>query len=264
MDLCNRRVPDIAWHMRRDGELRHVTSAELFAGKRVVAFGLPGAFTPTCSGAHLPRYVDLAPVFRANGVDEILCIAVNDPFVMEAWQREQRAAAITFVPDGNAEFTRRLGLLVDQSAKGLGERSRRYAMVVRDGVIEHAFVEPEAGDDPYSISDADNVLKAIAPDARVPPDIVLFTRTGCRFCMRAERLLRERGLPHEPIVASLRVLRAVSGRQSTPQVFVDGRYIGGCDELERWLGTAQGGLHPARQATLPAPVSQDRGAQVPA
>jgi peroxiredoxin/glutaredoxin len=256
MNLEGRRVPDVTFMVRRSGELVPVTARELFDGRTVVAFALPGAFTPTCSSAHLPRFVDLAPVFREHGVDDILCIAVNDPFVMEAWAAEQHARGITFVPDGNAAFTRELGMLADQSAKGLGLRSRRYALWVRDGTIERAFVEPEEGGDPYSVSDADTVLAAIAPHAKVPPDVVLFTRAGCRFCLRARRLLAERGIPFEEVPASLRVLRAVSGRQSTPQVFVDGQAIGGCDDLEQWLAAHGDGTHEARRHARPAPVAE--------
>lgn len=256
MQLENRRVPEVTFAIRREGELASVSTRQLFGGRTVVAFALPGAFTPTCSSAHLPRFVDLAPVFRSHGVDDILCIAVNDPYVMEAWQTAAGAQGITFVPDGNADFTRRLGMLVDQSAKGLGLRSRRYAFIARDGLIERAFVEPEEGGDPYRVSDADTVLAALAPDATVPPDVVLFVRTGCRFCARARRLLDERGMPHEAVPASLRVLRAVSGRQSTPQVFIDGTYIGGCDALEQWLERHGGGGRAAREHGEPAPVAE--------
>ncbi len=256
MQLESRRIPEVTLAMRRNGELAQVNTRDLFARRTVVAFALPGAFTPTCSSAHLPRFIDLAPAFRAHGVDDILCVAVNDPFVMEAWQEASGAQAITFVPDGNAELTRELGMLVDQSAKGLGLRSRRYALIVRDGVIERAFVEPEEGDDPYTVSDADSVLAALAPDAQVPPDVVLFTRAGCRFCLRAKRLLGDRGIPYDDVPATLRTLRGVSGRQSTPQVFIDGRHVGGCDDLERWLAAHGSGTHAARQHGAPAPVAE--------
>ena len=256
MQLENRRVPDVTLAMRRNGELVHTSTRELFAGRTIVAFALPGAFTPTCSGAHLPRFIDLAPVFRAHGADDVFCIAVNDPFVMEAWQQANAAEALTFVPDGNAELTRELGMLIDHAGKGLGMRSKRYAFIARDGVIERAFVEPEEGGDPYTVSDADSVLAAFAPDAEVPPDVVLFTRAGCKFCIRAKHLLGERGIPYEDVSASLRVLRGVSGRQSTPQVFIDGRYVGGCDDLERWLAAHGSGAHPARRHDAPAPVAE--------
>ena len=256
MNLEGRRVPDVTFMIRRAGELVPVSSRDLFGTGTVVAFALPGAFTPTCSSAHLPRFADLAPVFRAHGVDDILCIAVNDPFVMEAWSAQQGIDAITFVPDGNAAFTRELGMLIDQSAKGLGMRSRRYAFVARAGTIEHAFVEPEQEGDPYSVSDADTVLAAVAPRAKVPADVVLFTRAGCRFCLRARRLLAERGIPFEEMPAGLRVLRAVSGRQSTPQVFIDGHAIGGCDDLERWLAAHGDASHEAGRHAPPAPVAE--------
>ena len=186
MKLEGRRIPDVTFMIRRGATSPPVTSRELFDGRTVVAFALPGAFTPTCSSAHLPRFVDLAPMFRAHGVDDILCIAVNDPFVMEAWAAEQHADGVTFVPDGNGAFTRALGMMVDQSAKGLGQRSRRYAFIARDGTIERAFVEPEEGGDPvFGVGCRHGARGASRREARVPADVVLFTRAGCRFCMRA-------------------------------------------------------------------------------
>jgi peroxiredoxin/glutaredoxin len=256
LQLTGRRVPDVTLAMRRDGELVHVAAADLFSDRTVVAFALPGAFTPTCSSAHLPRFADLAPVFREHGVDRIYCIAVNDPFVMEAWAAQSGVDGVEFLADGNGELTRALGMLVDQSAKGLGLRSRRYAFIAKDGRITHAFVEPDEEGDPYGVSDADSVLAALAPDARIPPDVALFTRAGCRFCLRAKRLLEERGIPYVEVVAALRTLRAVSGRQSTPQVFVDGTCIGGCDDLERWLQRQPRPGRAARDHVAPASVAE--------
>ena len=127
-------MPDVSLRVRRNGEWATLTSADLFANKNVVVFSLPGAFTPTCSSTHLPRYNELAPAFKAAGIDAIVCVSVNDPFVMEAWAKDQEAANVTLLPDGNGEFTRKMGLLVDKSDLNFGQRSWRYSMLVRDGV----------------------------------------------------------------------------------------------------------------------------------
>jgi len=125
----------------------------------VVVFSLPGAFTPTCSSSHVPRYEELHDELRARGVDDVLCVSVNDAFVMDAWREEQGARRVTFVPDGNGAFTAGMGMLVDKAALGFGQRSWRYSMLVRDGVIEKMFVEPEQPGDPFQVSDADTMLR---------------------------------------------------------------------------------------------------------
>ncbi|MBD2568507.1 peroxiredoxin [Anabaena lutea] len=138
------------------------TTQELFAGKRVVVFSLPGAFTPTCSTSHLPRYEELFKDFKALGVDQVICISVNDAFVMYQWGKQQGAENVFLLPDGNGEFTRKMGMLVDKSNLGFGLRSWRYSMVVNDGKIEKIFIEPGFDDncptDPFEVSDADTML----------------------------------------------------------------------------------------------------------
>ncbi|MBD2690555.1 peroxiredoxin [Anabaena catenula] len=138
------------------------TTQELFAGKRVVVFSLPGAFTPTCSTSHLPRYEELYKDFKALGVDQVICISVNDAFVMYQWGKQQGAENVFLLPDGNGEFTRKMGMLVDKSNLGFGLRSWRYSMVVNDGKIEKIFIEPGFDDncptDPFEVSDADTML----------------------------------------------------------------------------------------------------------
>jgi peroxiredoxin len=139
------------------------TTAEIFGGKRVVVFSLPGAFTPTCSTSHLPRYEELYNEFKALGVDEVICVSVNDAFVMFQWGKQQGANNVFLLPDGNGEFTRKMGMLVDKSNLGFGLRSWRYSMVVDDGKIEKIFIEPGYEDncptDPFEVSDADTMLK---------------------------------------------------------------------------------------------------------
>jgi thioredoxin-dependent peroxiredoxin len=141
------------------------TTADLFAGKKVVVFSLPGAFTPTCSSNHLPRYEELYEEFQSQGVDAIVCISVNDAFVMFQWGKQVGADNVFLLPDGNGEFTRKMGMLVDKSNLGFGMRSWRYSMLVDDCNIEKIFVEPEFGDncpvDPFEVSDADTMLAYI-------------------------------------------------------------------------------------------------------
>ncbi|MCX2972804.1 peroxiredoxin [Halieaceae bacterium IMCC8485] len=138
---------------------------DLFAGKRVVVFSLPGAFTPTCSSNHLPRYEALFEEFKAQGVDSIICVSVNDAFVMFQWGKQIGNENVALLPDGNGEFTRKMGMLVDKSNVGFGMRSWRYSMLVNDRKIEKMFVEPDFADncptDPFEVSDADTMLAYI-------------------------------------------------------------------------------------------------------
>jgi peroxiredoxin len=143
-------------------EWRDLTSEQIFKGKKVVLFALPGAFTPTCSSTHLPRYEELYDEFKALGVDEVICLSVNDAFVMFQWARAQNVKKVFMLPDGNGEFTRKMGMLVDKSNLGFGMRSWRYSMYVEDGTIRKVFAEPEFADncptDPFEVSDADTML----------------------------------------------------------------------------------------------------------
>lgn len=165
------KVPDVVFKTRvRDESIggdnpfkwQDLTTDDVFAGKKVVVFSLPGAFTPTCSTSHLPRYEELHEEFKAQGIDKIICISVNDAFVMYQWGLKQGANHVFLLPDGNGEFTRKMGMLVDKENLGFGYRSWRYAMVVNDKKIEKAFIEPGYSDncptDPFEVSDADTVL----------------------------------------------------------------------------------------------------------
>jgi len=233
------RVPQVTFRTRQSGEWVDVTTDDLFKGRTVVVFSLPGAFTPTCSSAHVPRYNELAPAFEANGVDDIVCISVNDAFVMNEWQKDQHADRITFIPDGNAEFTEGMGMLVDKHDLGFGERSWRYSMLVRDGVIEKMFIEPEVEGDPYEVSDADTMLRYINPNARIPDDVAVFTKPGCPYCAAAKRKLRDAGIDFQEIVlgddVTIRAVRAISGADTVPQMFVNGERVGDSDAIERWV-----------------------------
>ncbi|WP_437877231.1 glutathione peroxidase [Sorangium sp. So ce513] len=237
-NLEGQRVPDVTFRTRVDGQWKDVTTKEVFSGKKVVVFALPGAFTPTCSSSHVPRYNELASEFKRRGVDTIACVSVNDAFVMDEWCKAQHADNILFLPDGNGEFTEKMGMLVDKANLGFGKRSWRYSMLVEDGVIKKMFIEPEVEGDPFEVSDADTMLKYLDPSAKAPHDVLLFTKPGCSYCVKAKRLLDERGVTYDEVQASPRRLRAVSGKSSTPQIFIDGKYIGGADDLEAYLAKA--------------------------
>ena len=165
------KIPDVVFKTRvRDESLgsenpfrwQDVPSSEIFAGKRVVLFALPGAFTPTCSSTHLPGYEEHYDEFEALGVDEVICLSVNDAFTMYQWGKHQGCNKVFLLPDGNADFTRKMSMLVDKSNLGFGPRSWRYSMLVNDGVIEKVFAEPgmrdNADNDPFEVSDAETML----------------------------------------------------------------------------------------------------------
>lgn len=148
---------------------KDVTTDDLFKGKKVVVFSLPGAFTPTCSTSHLPRYEALYEDFKAQGVDEVICVSVNDAFVMYKWGVDQGRKNVFLLPDGSGHFTRQMGMLVDKDNLGFGYRSWRYSMLVDDCNIEKMFIEPDFGDncptDPFEVSDADTMLAYIKGNA---------------------------------------------------------------------------------------------------
>ncbi|TQV80068.1 glutathione peroxidase [Exilibacterium tricleocarpae] len=234
------QVPQVTFPIRRDNDWVKLNTDDIFKGKTVVLFALPGAFTPTCSSTHLPRYNELAPVFKASGVDTLVCLSVNDTFVMNAWAEDQKAENIVFLPDGNGEFSAEMGMLVEKQGLGFGNRSWRYSMLVKDGVIEKMFIEPQEPGDPFTVSDADTMLSYINPDAEQPRRVTLFSKPGCTHCARAKRLLDGAGLRYEEIAlgangVSQNSLAAVTGRGTTPQVFVEGDLVGGADELQEWL-----------------------------
>ena len=232
-------VPQVTFRTRQDHEWVDVTTDDVFEGKTVIVFALPGAFTPTCSSTHVPRYNQLAPVLKQNGVDEIICVSVNDAFVMNEWQAEQKASDIRFLPDGNGDFTRGMGMLVPKEDLGFGERSWRYSMLVRDGVVEKMFIEPDVPGDPFEVSDADTMLAYINPLARKPRSASIISKPGCPFCAKAKEMLADNGMAYEEIVlghdATLRSVRAITGKETVPQVFINGEYVGGSEALEAWL-----------------------------
>jgi thioredoxin-dependent peroxiredoxin len=165
------QVPDVVFKTRvRDESIggenpfkwQDVTTKDIFAGKKVIVFSLPGAFTPTCSSTHLPRYEALYDELKALGIDEIYCMSVNDAFVMYQWGLKLGAKNVKLLPDGNGEFNRKMGMLVEKSNLGFGMRSWRYSMLVNNGKVEKLFAEPGYSDncetDPFEVSDADTML----------------------------------------------------------------------------------------------------------
>ncbi|NOE26129.1 peroxiredoxin [Ruegeria sp. HKCCD6157] len=172
------KLPDVTFHTRvRDDSIEgpnpfrweDKTTADYFAGKRVILFSLPGAFTPTCSTYQLPGFENGYADFKAMGIDEIYCMSVNDSFVMNKWAQDQELKNVKVIPDGSGEFTRKMGMLVDKDNLGFGMRSWRYAAIVNDGVVEAWFEEPGLMDncpeDPYGVSSPDNLMKHLKASA---------------------------------------------------------------------------------------------------
>ncbi len=152
------RIPDVPLTLATSEGPQQTSSSDYFAGKRVALFAVPGAFTPTCSARHLPSYVEKAADLKGKGVDEIACISVNDPFVMSAWGERDGLQDITMIADGNGQFAEAVGLAMDGSKFGMGQRSQRYSMLVNDGVVEQLNVEAPGE---YKASSAETLLEQI-------------------------------------------------------------------------------------------------------
>lgn len=152
------KIPAATLHSMQEGKPTPMTTDDVFAGKKVVLFAVPGAFTPTCSMAHLPGYVVNADSIKAKGVDTIACVSVNDAFVMDAWGQDKNAESLLMLGDGNGDFTQAIGLTMDGSGFGLGQRSQRYAMIVDDGVVTKLAVEAPGK---FEVSAAEAILEAL-------------------------------------------------------------------------------------------------------
>ncbi len=153
------KLPSVTLQIMTEDGVKNINSDDLFAGKKVVLFALPGAFTPTCSAAHLPGYVVQSDALNAKGVDQIVCLSVNDAFVMDAWGKQNNVEdRVLMVADGSAKFTRAVGLELDREETGMGIRSQRYAMVVNDGVVELLNVEAPKE---FKVSDAETILASL-------------------------------------------------------------------------------------------------------
>jgi peroxiredoxin len=153
------KLPDVPITIATSDGPKPTTTGEYFQGKRVALFAVPGAFTPTCSARHLPSYVEKAAELKGKGIDEIACISVNDPFVMQAWSERDGSSDITMLADGNGAFAEAIGLEMDGSKFGLGKRSQRYSMIVDDGVVEQLNVEAPGE---YRASSAEHMLDQLA------------------------------------------------------------------------------------------------------
>ncbi|NNF23244.1 MAG: peroxiredoxin [Rhodobacteraceae bacterium] len=177
--MTPQNVPEAVFHTRVRNEAlggdnpfewKDLTSGDVFEGKRIVVFALPGAFTPACSESHLPGYENLHDDFMKAGVDRVVCLAVNDAFVMFQWARSRGIEKVFMLPDGNGEFTRKMGMLVDRSAQGMGMRSWRYSMLVEDRAIVKLFSEPGFRDNPpgvpLELSGAETMLAFLQSDRR--------------------------------------------------------------------------------------------------
>lgn len=231
-------LKNIEFPVRVDGQWEKWNTESIFKGKKVVVFGLPGAFTPTCSSSHLPRYEELYDTFKEQGIDEIYCVSINDTFVMNSWAEAQDVNKVKMLPDGNADFTKAVGMLVSKSSLGFGDRSWRYSMLIDDGVIIKHFIEPDKEGDPFEVSDADTMIKYINPQAELPKSVTIFTKKGCPFCAEAKELLKEKSYQYNEIELSdavrQKVLSGITGnnRPTAPQVFIEGQLIGGLDQLK--------------------------------
>jgi glutathione-dependent peroxiredoxin len=240
--LSNREgqaIPQVIFKTRQNDAWVDVTSDEIFKDKTIIVFSLPGAFTPTCSSSHLPRYNELAGILKENGVDDIVCLSVNDAFVMNAWNSDQESENITLIPDGNGEFSAGMDMLVDKSDIGFGKRSWRYSMLVKNGIIEKQFIEADVPGDPFEVSDADTMLEYINPKAEKPKDISILTKPGCPFCAKAKQMLKDKHMSFDEISigsdAKMLSVKAISGSDTVPQIFIDGQCIGGSDDLADYL-----------------------------
>jgi len=153
------RIPGASLRYKTDEGIKEISTDELFGGKKVVVFSVPGAFTPTCSAKHLPGFVEKAGEIKAKGVDSIVCMSVNDAFVMDAWAKDQKVGdKVRLLADGNGDFARALGLELDATGVGLGKRGQRFAMVVDNGVVKTLNVEQPGA---FEVSSAEAVLKAL-------------------------------------------------------------------------------------------------------
>lgn len=239
-------IPDVAVAIVEQGRQRHTRTGTLAAGRTIVLFALPGAFTPTCSSQHLPRYEAITPSLRKHGVDAVICLSVNDPFVMAQWSRDQQVGEVMLVSDGNGEFTAAMGMLVDQADQLMGRRSRRYSMLVCQGRIAKMFIEPDEAGDPYGVSSAETMLHHLAPDESPPRRVAMISKPGCPHCAEARELLHQHGLRYIdiplPDASRTQALQAITGDSKAPQVFIEGRLIGGTEQLKRYF---QSGTQPA-------------------
>jgi glutaredoxin-like protein len=234
-----KRVANVVLRIRAHEQWKNVTTDSLLKHRTVVAFSLPGAYTPTCSSNHLPRYRELAGQFRANGVDEIVCVSVDAAFVMNESRQHGQNSDVTLCFDRHGGFTASLRFMVDKHSLDFGERSWRYSMLIKDGLIEKMFVEPDKEGFSLEVSDADTMLRHINPAVVAPEPAVIFVNPGCPQCARAKALLESRGYQYDEFKlgrqVTARTLRAVTGSGTWPQIFIGGKLIGNASALEAYF-----------------------------
>jgi peroxiredoxin/glutaredoxin len=235
----NQIVPDIEISLIDNGEWKKIKTKSMFKDKNIIVFSLPGAFTPTCSTSQLPRYEELYDEFLKNGIDEIYVISVNDTFVMNAWKKDQKIKNIKLIPDGNGEFSEQMGMLVNKQDLGFGKRAWRYSMLVRNGVIEKQFIEPEKDGDPFEVSDADTMFKYLTNTEVILNSFTIFTKPLCIHCKKAKQLLVDNNVDFDELIVnetvSVKSFSAITGLKTVPQVYVDGINIGGRQDLEKYF-----------------------------
>lgn len=236
MKILNNHITQFEFKQIKGSEWSNISTDSIFRNKKIVIFALPGAFTPTCSTSHLPRYDELYETFKNEGIDEIYCLSVNDTFVMNAWFEDLDIKNIKTLPDGTGEFTRSLGMLVNKDDIGFGHRSWRYSMIINDGIIEKAFIEDEVDGDPFGVSDADTMLDYINPTAKTPISHTLITREGCPHCSLAKKHLNSIGIKYSEIsknkdgINSI-ILRGLTGNSTYPQLIIEGKVVGGSEDI---------------------------------
>lgn len=230
MSMEGKQVPQVTLKSKqRSINLLDISTEKIFSGKKVVFFALPGAFTPTCTMEQLPRYEQLSKPFKDNGIDEVVCLSVNDPFVMERWGIELNIKEVKLLSDGNCEFTKKMDAGIDLSGACLGMRSRRYSMYVENGVIQKMFLE--SGDSPtdMTVSDADTMYKYLFPKKDAIPNITLIVLDGCPDCAKMRLLLESADIPFEQLRYGTDLkgsaMKALTGEKTFPQIFIDGKHI---------------------------------------
>jgi peroxiredoxin/glutaredoxin len=235
--LVGSQIPPVQLAELREGSVHRFTTADLFTGRRTIVFALPGAFTPTCSTEHVPGYLARLKDFHDAGLDDIVCLSVNDPYVMEAWQRAEKAEGVRFIADTFGEFTEAMGMSVDHRDESLGTRSWRYSMLVDNGIIETIFIEADVPGDPFKVSDAETMWKYLRPDHKSAGSAFMLARRGCPHCARAKALLTTSDIHYEATYLgeglTMQGVRAASA--TVPQVFIGGKLIGGADQLAVYL-----------------------------
>jgi peroxiredoxin/glutaredoxin len=237
------RVPAVELAELRDGNVRRISSTDLFNGRKVILFALPGAFTPTCSTAHVPGYVARLKDFHSAGINDVVCLSVNDPYVMEAWQRSEKAQGVRFIADPYAEFTDAMGMSIDHRDASLGTRSWRYSMLADNGHIEAMFIEPDLPGDPFEVSDADTLWRYLRPGQQAQGSAFMLARHGCPHCARAKELLERSSITFEAIYLgdelTMQGVKAASGAATVPQIFIEGKLLGGADQLSAYVSQRQ-------------------------